>query len=115
MEDRYLMESLIKKINQFRDERDWRQFHNEKDLAISISLEASELLELFQWKTTEEVVEKKKEALREELADVLIYLLMMVDNLDFDIEDIITEKLEKNRKKYPINKSKGKNNKYNDL
>ncbi|RIN14103.1 nucleotide pyrophosphohydrolase, partial [Staphylococcus warneri] len=68
--------SVMEKINQFRDERNWRQFHNEKDLALSITLEASELLELFQWKSSEDVVESKRERLAEELADILIYSYM---------------------------------------
>ena len=83
----------MNRINQFRDDRDWRKFHNEKDLAISISLEASELLELFQWKNSEEVVESSLNEIKEELADVLIYSLMMADNLNLDVEDIIKEKI----------------------
>lgn len=108
-------QTSMEKVKQFREERDWRQFHNEKDLAISISLEASELLELFQWKNSEEVTETKLERIREELADVLIYSYMMADNLNLDIETIITEKLIKNNEKYPINKSKGNKSKYTDL
>ncbi|KTT85768.1 nucleotide pyrophosphohydrolase [Mammaliicoccus sciuri] len=106
---------ILKEINQFRDERNWRQFHNEKDLSLSISLEAAELLELFQWKSSEEVVSNKQERLAEELADVLIYSYMLADNLDFDINDIIRKKLKKNAEKYPVEKSKNRNNKYNDL
>ncbi|MCD3218839.1 nucleotide pyrophosphohydrolase [Mammaliicoccus sciuri] len=106
---------ILKEINQFRDERNWRQFHNEKDLSLSISLEAAELLELFQWKSSEEVVGNKQERLEEELADVLIYSYMLADNLDFDINDIIRKKLKKNAEKYPVEKSKNRNNKYNDL
>ncbi|HCA7533962.1 nucleotide pyrophosphohydrolase [Staphylococcus pseudintermedius] len=106
---------ILKAINQFRDERNWRQFHNEKDLSLSISLEAAELLELFQWKTSEEVVDSQQERLAEELADVLIYSYMLADNLDFDINEIIREKLEKNTEKYPIEKSKDNRTKYNDL
>lgn len=106
---------ILREINQFRDERNWRQFHNEKDLSLSISLEAAELLELFQWKSSEEVVGNKRERLAEELADVLIYSYMLADNLDFDINDIIRKKLKKNAEKYPVEKSKNKNNKYNDL
>lgn len=102
----------MEKINQFRDERNWRQFHNEKDLALSISLEAAELLELFQWKTSEEA-RKNPERLKEELADVLIYSYMMADNLGFDIDEIIAEKLKKNAQKYPIEKSKNSKRKYN--
>ena len=92
------MKKLMNRINQFRDDRDWRKFHNEKDLAISISLEASELLELFQWKNSEEVVESSLNEIKEELADVLIYSLMMADNLNLDVEDIIKEKIEINTK-----------------
>ncbi|MCD8920074.1 nucleotide pyrophosphohydrolase [Staphylococcus gallinarum] len=108
-------EEILKEINQFRDERNWRQFHNEKDLSLSISLEAAELLELFQWKASEEVVNTNLERLAEELADVLIYSYMLADNLDFDINDIIRKKLEKNAVKYPINKSKDSKTKYKDL
>lgn len=108
-------EEILKDINQFRDERNWRQFHNEKDLSLSISLEAAELLELFQWKASEEVVNTNLERLAEELADVLIYSYMLADNLDFDINDIIRKKLEKNAVKYPINKSKDSKTKYKDL
>ena len=107
--------SVMEKINQFRDERNWRQFHNEKDLALSITLEASELLELFQWKSAEDVVESKRERLAEELADILIYSYMFADNLDFDINEIIERKLVKNAEKYPVDKSKDNNSKYNEL
>lgn len=108
-------EEVLKEINQFRDERNWRQFHNEKDLSLSISIEASELLELFQWKSSEEVVNTNQERLAEELADVLIYSYMLADNLNFDINDIIRKKLEKNAIKYPIDKSKDSKTKYKDL
>lgn len=109
------MKKLMSKINQFRDDRDWRKFHNEKDLAISISLEASELLELFQWKNSEEVVESSLEEIKEELADVFIYSFMMADNLNLDVEEIIKEKIDINSKKYPVELSKGNNKKYTDL
>ncbi|EOT38561.1 nucleotide pyrophosphohydrolase [Enterococcus columbae] len=109
------IQALIDQINQFRDERNWRQYHNEKDLAISISLEASELLELFQWSAAKEVVENKSERLAEELADVLIYAFMLADNLQFDVGAIIEAKLEKNALKYPIEKSYGLNKKYTEL
>lgn len=108
------IQELTELINQFRDERDWRQFHNEKDLAISISLEASELLEIFQWKTAEEGTENLP-ALKDELADVLIYSLMLADNLNLDIEQLVKGKLSKNQKKYPISKSKGSKTKYTEL
>ena len=107
--------NTMDKINQFRDDRDWRQFHNEKDLAISISLEAAELLELFQWKSPEEVRENSIERIKEELADVLIYSHMLASNLDLDIDEIIAAKLEKNNIKYPVDKSKGNKEKYTEL
>lgn len=109
------MSELMDKINKFRDDRDWRQFHNEKDLALSITLEASELLELFQWKSSEEAVNSHLEDLKDELADVLIYSLMLADNLDLNVQEIIENKLEKNSQKYPIEKSKGSNEKYTEL
>lgn len=102
------------RINQFRDERNWRQFHNEKDLALSITLEASELLEVFQWKTAEEGVQNI-EQIKDELADVLIYCYMLADNLDLDIDELIERKLAKNNQKYPVNKSKDNKKKYSDL
>lgn len=108
------IQELTELINKFRDERDWRQFHNEKDLAISISLEASELLELFQWKTAEEGTENLL-ALKDELADVLIYSFMLADNLNLDIEQVVKEKLNKNQQKYPINKSRGSKTKYTNF
>ena len=109
------MDKLKKVIDDFRDERDWRQFHNEKDLAISISLEVSELLELFQWNSSEETVRTKRSELEDELADVLIYSIMLASNLDLDIEEIILNKLKQNKQKYPVNKSKGNKEKYTDL
>ncbi|UUX34717.1 nucleotide pyrophosphohydrolase [Fundicoccus culcitae] len=104
----------LNKINDFRDERNWRQFHNEKDLALSISLEANELLEIYQWKSAEEG-NQNREAIADELADVLIYSYMMASNLGFDIDEIIEQKLEKNATKYPIDKAKNSKKKYNDL
>ena len=107
--------NTMDKINKFRDDRDWRQFHNEKDLAISITLEAAELLEIFQWKSPEEVRESSVERIKEELADVLIYSHMLASNLDLDIDEIIEAKLEKNNIKYPVDKSKGNKEKYTEL
>lgn len=108
------MASSMDKVNQFRDERNWRQFHNEKDLALSITLEASELLEIFQWKTAAEGVEDL-DAIKDELADVLIYAYMLADNLNLDIDDIIERKLIKNSEKYPVEKSRDNNSKYTEL
>lgn len=109
------LEEIAKEIEVFRTEREWKQFHNEKDLAISISLEAAELLELFQWKTSIEVTNNNLKSLKEELADIFIYGFMLANNLDVDISEIIREKLEMNRKKYPIEKSKGSKKKYTEL
>ncbi|WP_017185627.1 nucleotide pyrophosphohydrolase [Alkalibacillus haloalkaliphilus] len=92
---------LINSINEFRDERNWRQFHNPKDLAISISIEAAELLEDFQWKDSESALESNKDNIQEEIADVLIYSLMLCSDLELDIQEIIEEKLKKNEEKYP--------------
>ena len=110
-----IMEELINEINKFRDDRNWRQFHNEKDLAISISIEASELLELFQWKSAEDTVSNKLPQIKEELADVLIYSLMLADNLSLDVNEIIEAKIKQNTEKYPIEKSYGSNLKYTEL
>ena len=109
------MKSTIEKINKFRDDRDWRKFHNEKDLAISISIEASELLELFQWKESVEVTSKSLGRIKEELADVLIYSFMLADNLQLDVEKIIEDKLVDNNRKYPAKLSNGNNKKYTEL
>lgn len=90
----------IEKVNQFRDERNWRQFHNGKDLALSLTLEASELLEIFQWKEAEEGV-AEIDAIKDELADVLIYAHMLAGNLDLAIDYLVDRKLQRNTEKYP--------------
>jgi NTP pyrophosphatase (non-canonical NTP hydrolase) len=96
------IESLIKKIDDIRDERNWRQYHNAKDLAISLSIEASELLEAFQWKTSEEAWEENKENIKEEIADVLIYAGTLCSELNIDVEKIVIDKIRKNGIKYKI-------------
>ncbi|MFJ7032811.1 MazG-like family protein [Bacillus cereus] len=101
-------QTILEKVLKFRDDRNWKQFHNPKDLAISLSLEASELLENFQWKSSEEAVETKKEDMKDELAD----------QLDIDLEEIIINKIEKiikNNKKYPVEKSRDSKKKYNEI
>lgn len=103
---------LISKITAFRDDRDWKQFHNSKDLAIALNIETSELLELFLWKDNEDV---SKEKLKEELADVLMYALLLAEKHQFNIEEIIEQKLEINNQKYPVDKAKGSARKYNEL
>ncbi|KMM37209.1 nucleotide pyrophosphohydrolase [Guptibacillus hwajinpoensis] len=96
------IQKLITLVNEFRDERNWRQYHNPKDLAISISIEAAELLEDFQWINSEEALKENKENIREEIADVLIYSLMLCSDLDLDVIEIVEEKMVKNGKKYPV-------------
>ena len=102
-------------ILRFRDQRNWKQFHNPKDLAISLVLEASELLECFQWSGSDTEVLHKKEAMTEELSDVVIYALLMADRLGIDLNKSIQEKVEKNSKKYPIEKSFSSSAKYTEL
>lgn len=109
------MDELIQRITAFRDERNWRQFHTPKDLAISLNLEASELLELFQWKSSEEAIEQNKDKLQDELADVLYYVLLMCNDLGIDPKEALLKKLQKNADKYPVEKSYGSNKKYNEL
>ena len=92
----------MKLINKFHDDHKWRQFHNAKDLALSISIESAELLELFQWITAEKAVENKYGSIEEELADILIYSYTLAEKLGMDIDEIIEKKLVKNLKKYPV-------------
>ncbi|GAF23144.1 hypothetical protein JCM19047_2938 [Bacillus sp. JCM 19047] len=96
------IQTLINRINRFRDERNWRQYHNPKDLAISISIEAAELLEDFQWVNSENAIKNNEENIREEIADVLIYSLMLCSDLGLDVKEIINDKVEKNGIKYPV-------------
>lgn len=111
-----LNNDIIDKILRFRDERDWAKFHNPKDLAISVSIEAGELLECFQWKDdNHSLSEECLEEISDEIADVYIYLLLLCDKLNIDTEQIILSKIEKNREKYPIDKSRGNSKKYNQL
>ena len=104
------MEEVINEIDKFNKERDWDQFHSPENLAKSISIEAGELLECFQWNN-----DYNKEEVCEELADVFTYCLMLADKLEVNPEDIILKKLDKTRKKYPVEKAKGVSTKYNKL
>lgn len=108
--------SEIKKITdaimKFRDDRDWEQFHNSKDLAVALNIEAGELLELFLWKGAEEADPEK---VKEELADVFNYAFLIAEKYGFDIEQIVLDKLETNARKYPSDKAKGTARKYTDL
>lgn len=105
------LQELSQRIYAFTKERDWEKFHTPSNLAKSISIEANELLECFQWSDTDYSVEYVKE----ELADVIIYCIDMAKALNLDIKDIVIEKIAKNAKKYPVEKAKGVSTKYNDL
>ncbi|MFB3164722.1 nucleotide pyrophosphohydrolase [Neobacillus sp. 179-J 1A1 HS] len=109
------MKDLVSIITNFRDDRNWKQFHNPKDLAISLSLEASELLENFQWRSSEEAVKENIENIKDELSDVLIYSMLIANDLGLDIEEIVNKKIDKNKRKYPVEKSFGVKTKYTDL
>ena len=103
------------KILNFRNERNWSQFHNPKDLAISISLEAAELLECFQWSGSDTEVTSKLEAMKEELSDIFIYSILLADRLKIDLDEVIQAKIAKNAEKYPVEKSFGKSSKYTEI
>jgi NTP pyrophosphatase (non-canonical NTP hydrolase) len=110
--------ALTKKITAFRDARNWKQFHNPKDMALSLVLEATEVLEHFQWKggnELDEYAKKNKSEIADELADVLYWVLLMSHDLNIDILKASQKKLAQNAKKYPVKKSKGKSTKYTDL
>jgi NTP pyrophosphatase (non-canonical NTP hydrolase) len=109
------IQTLISELVKFRDERNWSQFHNTKDLALAISIEAAELNELFLWKTTEESELVDQNKLKEELADVLAFSLLLAEKHGFDVKGIVLEKVKKNGEKYPVDKSKGTAKKYNEL
>jgi NTP pyrophosphatase (non-canonical NTP hydrolase) len=103
---------LIRKLTEFRDARDWAQFHNAKDLAVAINVEAGELLEQFLWKNADEA---NTEKVKEELADILAFSLLLADKYGFDIREIVLDKISKNEEKYPVSKSKGTAKKYTEL
>ena len=105
-------QDLRNNIKAFVKEREWEQFHNAKDLALALSIEAAELNECFLWKSHDEA---KIEKVKDELADILIYAILFADKYDFDMAEIIMEKLEKNAAKYPADKAKGNAKKYTDL
>lgn len=106
------IQEILDELRRFNSERDWDQFHNGKDLAVALSIEASELLEAFLWKSAEEAPLSK---IKEELADVLNYAFQMADRYNLDIKQIMLDKLAKNAAKYPVEKAKGSAKKYNEL
>ncbi len=114
------LETLTQRLIEFRDARDWRQFHSLKDLILSLSLEASELVELTQWKPeqqfeAEAADAKMKQRLREECADVLLYLLLVAERADIDLCQAAADKIDANDRKYPVEKSRGTSAKYTEL
>jgi len=113
-----VLKKIEEKIIAFRDARDWSQFHNPRTLSTSISIESAELLELFQWAKDSELqalASRKKGEISQELADIMIYIIMMAHDLDIDLERAILDKMERNEEKYPVDKSRGKSSKYTEL
>ena len=105
-------DEIIEALLKFRNDRDWEQFHNPKDLALAINVEAGELLELFLWKSPDEA---NKEKIKEELADIFAYAFLLADKYKLDVKDIVLQKIKINGEKYPVEKSKGNAKKYNEL
>lgn len=106
------IEELTAALLKFRDERDWAQFHNAKDLALALNIEAAELLEVFLWKNSDQA---NIDSVKEELADVFTFAFLLADKYDLDVKRIVLEKMEKNALKYPVEKSKGSAKKYTDF
>lgn len=109
---------LTQEIIKFRNHRNWKQFHNPKDVSLSLVLEAGEVMEHFQWKNAEEIkdyVKKNKKEISEELADVLYWVLLLSHDLNIDVEKALDKKMKINNEKYPVKKAKGKHTKYNKL
>jgi dCTP diphosphatase len=112
------LDSLTKKVIMFRDERDWSQFHNPKDVAVSLTLEAAELLEIFQWKEGDaisQVAQERKEDVANELADVLYWTLLMAHDMGINLPSALAAKLDANAVKYPVAKARGSSKKYTEL
>ena len=110
-----MTQETIKQVLKFRDDRNWKQFHNPKDLAISISLEAAELLEVFQWSADDVICESKKDKFKEELADVVNYCILMADACNLDLDEIVQAKIKRNNEKYPVEKAYGSKEKYTEM
>ena len=106
------IEEITNKLIEFRNERDWEQFHNAKDLALAINIEAGELLELFLWKSAQDA---NKEKVKEELADVFAFAFLLADKYNFDVKQIVLDKIKQNGEKYPVDKAKGTAKKYDEL
>ncbi len=106
------IDEILNTLINFRNERDWEQFHNPKDLALAINVEAGELLELFLWKNAEEA---KVEKVKEELADIFAFAFLLADKYGFDVKQIVLDKVKQNGEKYPVDKAKGTAKKYDEL
>ena len=106
------IEEIIQALIKFRNERDWEQFHNSKDLSVALNIEAGELLETFLWKSSDEA---DRDKVKEELADVLAYAFLLAEKYGFDVKEIVLDKIRKNGEKYPVEKAKGTSKKYNQL
>jgi NTP pyrophosphatase (non-canonical NTP hydrolase) len=106
------IDCIIQSLVDFRNERDWEQFHNPKDLALAINIEAGELLELFLWKNANDA---NKDKIKEELADVFAYAFLLAEKYQFDVKEIVLDKIQRNAEKYPVEKAKGTAKKYNEL
>lgn len=109
------MTKILQKLLEFRDQRNWKQFHSPQNIAKSIVLEAAEILEVFQWKESSDLSEEEKEHLSEEIADVYNWLILLSHDLNIDLEEAALKKITKNHKKYPIDLVKGKAKKYTQL
>ena len=110
-----MTQDTVNEVLKFRDDRNWKQFHNPKDLAISISLEAAELLEVCQWSADDVKCEGKLDKVREEVADVANYCILMADACGLDLDEIVMEKIKQNAQKYPVEKAFGNKEKYTEL
>ena len=110
-----MTQETMNQVLKFRDDRNWKQFHNPKDLAISISLEAAELLEVFQWSADDVICADKMDKVREELADVVNYCVLMADACGLELDEIVQAKIQKNNEKYPVEKAYGSKEKYTEL
>ena len=106
------IEEITRELIKFRDERDWEIFHNPKDLALAISIESAELLELFLWKKADDA---NTEKVKEELADIFSFAFLLADKYGFDVKEIVLDKIKTNGEKYPVDKAKGSAKKYNEL
>ena len=110
-----MTQETINQVLKFRDDRNWKQFHNPKDLALSITLEAAELLEIFQWSADDTECTNKIDKVKEELADVLCYCILMADRCGLDMDEIVQAKMKRNGEKYPVEKAYGNKEKYTEL